>query len=154
MNDTFRTADNAPLTTPHPKGIVYIANPYTHPCRHVVEERVQKVTDFAAALLAEGVVVYSPIVHGHALATQGATRVPTGWDFWREVDLPFLDAASAVYVLTLPGWLESPGVTEEIAYARSKGLLVRYWEASVATSDIAGVWTTVYYDETAVEVEA
>ena len=41
-------------------------------------------------------------------------------------DLPFLDFADKLVVLTLPGWKESKGIKRELEYARDKGIPVEY----------------------------
>jgi len=41
-------------------------------------------------------------------------------------DLPFLDFADKVVVLTLPGWEKSKGIKRELEYAREKGMSVDF----------------------------
>jgi hypothetical protein len=97
--------------------IVYVANPYTHADRAVLQHRVDMVRYYTATLLARGVVAYSPIVHGHDLHANSGVPLPTDWESWREFDLPFIHAAKELHVLALPGWRESRGVREEAAEA-------------------------------------
>jgi len=52
-------------------------------------------------------------------------------------DLPFLDFAAKMVVLTLPGWEESKDIKQEIEYARDKGIPVEHksMENITCTSD-------------------
>jgi len=67
----------------------------------------------------------SPISYSHQFAHIG------GCDFeaWRELDLSLLGRwATELWVLMLPGWEDSVGLTAEIEFAESAGIPVRYIE--------------------------
>jgi hypothetical protein len=63
--------------------MVYLASPYSHPDPAVREQRFHAACRATAALLRAGCVVFSPIVHSHALVAHG---VPTDWAFWQHAD--------------------------------------------------------------------
>ena len=105
--------------------ITYLASPYTTPDNDKVTEasRYYYACKAAATLMQQGHTVFSPIAHSHRIA-----RFIPGHshDFWMAQDLPFLDFADKVVVLTLIGWEESRGIKAEIEYARGKGIPVEY----------------------------
>jgi hypothetical protein len=94
--------------------MIYLASPYTHTDPDVMQERFEYVRAAAAEMLARGEIVYSPIVHGHAIAT--AHDLPTDFEFWMRHSFAMLERADNLYVLRLDGWLESRGVTAEIGW--------------------------------------
>jgi len=98
--------------------MIYLASPYTHPDPAVREARFRAACRQAAEMVRCGIVVFSPIVHTHPLASHG---LPQDWAFWREYDRAFLEMCSEVWVLTLDGWRESQGVQAEIELARELG---------------------------------
>jgi nucleoside 2-deoxyribosyltransferase len=109
--------------------MVYLASPYSHPDPAVREQRFQAVCRAVAALLRAGHVVFSPIVHCHALVPHG---LPTDWAFWQRVDREHLERCDEVVVLMLDGWEVSEGVQAEIGVARALGKPVRYLAADEA----------------------
>lgn len=95
--------------------MIYLAGPYTHPEPSVMEERFQKLTAYAARLMSQGHIVYSPITHNHPIAL--AHSLPRDWRFWEKFDMHFLKMASAFHVYLLPGWSDSVGVNAELKVA-------------------------------------
>jgi hypothetical protein len=112
--------------------LVYLAAPYSHPDPDIREARFQAVNRHAAAMMAAGVFVFSPISHTHPIAEAGA--LPLGWDFWEAYDRAMISRCSRVAVLTLDGWRESVGVTAEIRIAGELGLDVEFHAPSVIDS--------------------
>lgn len=92
--------------------MIYLAVPYTHPYEEMRAARFRTVTRFAADLLKQGHVVFSPITHSHPLEVLG--DLPNGWEFWQTQDIEFLKLADELHVLCLEGWKESTGVQGEI----------------------------------------
>ena len=104
--------------------MIYLASPYSHPDPAVREDRFRAACLAAAALLRQGHAVFSPIAHSHCVATVG--DLDPSWALWRAGDLRLLEACDELVVLRLDGWDRSVGVTEEVAYARSRGTPVAY----------------------------
>lgn len=104
-------------------GFVYLASPYSHPFKSVREARVAAVQQKAVQLMEEGYNVFCPIAHTYPL--EGLVKVDKH-DFWMKQDIAILQYAQKLFVLCLPGWLSSSGVTEEIKYARDHGIPVAY----------------------------
>jgi hypothetical protein len=77
------------------------------------------VQALTAKLLASEQHVFSPIVYSAPLAERFA--LPGDWDFWRGLDLDFIDRCDQLWVYQLPGWDLSVGVGAEIDHARATG---------------------------------
>lgn len=102
----------------------YLASPYTHyPYGHAAAAHAAATV--VAALTRMGLSVYSPIVSGHAMCAV-APLPATDQHFWQRIDAPWVDAAQACIVATLPGWDTSRGVAHEVASFLAAGKPVIY----------------------------
>lgn len=120
---------------PQPR-LVYLASPYSHSDPAVMEERYQKTIAAAAHLMKTGMVVFAPIVHSHEIGKRlgkqaGGAIDPNTHEFWMHQDLPILKRCDQLIVLTLEGWRESKGVTEEIQFAKDNNIFVTYFAPAV-----------------------
>ena len=104
--------------------LVYLACPYSHPARIVREARWRQANRAAAELMARGLLVFSPISHGHPIAEAGG--LPGDWSYWQAYSRAVLSICSTVVVLRLVGWEQSAGVAAELAIAAEQGLRVEY----------------------------
>lgn len=87
--------------------------------------RYRKTRQFAAKLINEGYLVFSPIVHCHPMAV--VHSLPRNYEFWQVYSTSFLLYwAEAVNVLCLQGWKESTGVKAELIIAKKAKLPVHY----------------------------
>lgn len=98
-------------------GFIYLGSPYSLYPDH--DEAADIVAAAAAGLMAQGIVVYSPIAHGHYVSQRG--DLPTSWEFWKAQCQPLIDAASALAVLKMEGWGQSVGLQYEIGEFRRAG---------------------------------
>lgn len=98
---------------------IYLACPYSDDSAEVRLARFHLANEYAARLIREGHIVFSPISHSHSIAIESGS--PLGYDFWRTQDEAFIEWCDAVYVLPLKGWTESSGVQDEIAIAEILG---------------------------------
>lgn len=103
--------------------MIYLASPYSHPDAMIRRQRFHAACRVAANLLASGMAVFSPIVHGHPLVRHG---LPTDWSFWERFDRDHITRCDEVVVLMLDGWRDSVGVAAEIRIAGELGKPVRY----------------------------
>jgi nucleoside 2-deoxyribosyltransferase len=94
---------------------VYLASPYTHNDKAVMEERFINACKAAGRLLCAGFKVFSPIAHSHPIAQ--VHDLPVDYAFWSKYNLSWISWADRLYVLRLDGWKESTGVQKEIEYA-------------------------------------
>ena len=84
------------------KKIIYLACPYTDPSMQVREERFRAANKAAAALIRQGLIVYSPITMTHPidilLASDGNTL---GSNFWVDFDEAFMECCAEILVLKI-----------------------------------------------------
>jgi len=104
--------------------LIYLASPYSHLDPAIREARFRAVCHVASKLMAEGMFVFSPIAHTHCIAQQG--DLPTGWEYWREFDTRMIMACDELWVLMLPGWRESAGLTAERQIASQLQKRIRF----------------------------
>jgi hypothetical protein len=97
---------------------IYLAIPYSHEQKEIMERRFAFVTRYAACIASSEVLPFSPITHSHEMAKHG--DLPRTWDFWRTQDIPFLDWADELRVLQAEGHNDSEGVNSEIQYWMEK----------------------------------
>lgn len=72
----------------------------------------------------EGHIVFSPVSHGHAIAT--TNNLPKSWPYWKASCEAFIAICDKVIVLMVDGWQRSEGVQAEIEMAERIGKLVEY----------------------------
>ncbi len=104
---------------------IYLASPYGHPRADVRHQRWMLACRAAAYLMREGHIVFSPIAHSHPVEIYGFDEPQSG-GFWMTQDLPWLERSDELCVLLLPGFLESAGVKQEIAFAGERGMPIWY----------------------------
>jgi hypothetical protein len=107
--------------------LIYIASPYTHPDKEVVEENYRRVSRYAAEIVSQGAVALSPITYGHTLV--GFKPMRTDWEFWTNFCLTMLSKCEEIHVLMIDGWDRSRGVAEEIEFAEKNGISIHYIKA-------------------------
>lgn len=105
--------------------MIYLASPYSHHDPVVRENRFRAACRAVTELLKAGRVVFSPIVHSHALVEYG---LPIEWKFWERFDWAYMERCDEVRVLRLFGWRESRGVQEEIRIAKVLSKPVEYMD--------------------------
>ena len=105
---------------------VYLASPYSHADPDVRLSRYDKACEKAARLMEQGYSVVSPIAQSHNIAFSLPEEIMLHHDFWMHQDLPIVECASEVIVLTLFGWEESKGVKAEIRHAKDIAIPVEY----------------------------
>jgi len=103
--------------------LYYLASPYSHKDREIMNQRAEQATKAAVDLLKLGVVTFAPIPYN---CHWEKYNLPSDWGFWQDFDKTFIDHMDAVVVLQLEGWDKSVGVTAEIAYAKEISIPVYY----------------------------
>jgi hypothetical protein len=94
--------------------MIYIASPYSHPDKMVMDSRYQQVLGYTAELLRARKWCYSPIVHCHALAS--TYDLPRDAGYWMEYNFAMLTRCDTLHVLQMDGWQQSLGVAAEVAF--------------------------------------
>ena len=100
----------------------YIAVPYSTggaSSEDIREERYELVTRITGEIIKRGINAFSPITHSHPLTQY--SYLPGGWNFWKEIDIPYIDASKCVAVYMLDGWMDSIRVLEEMQHAIESG---------------------------------
>lgn len=106
--------------------MIYVASPYSASEAGLALARFQAVTKFVLHLIKHGKdPVFSPITYFHPLTEFGA--LPTDAGFWQDINMQFLRRADELYVLRLPGWDVSKGVTLERRVASILGIPVTHF---------------------------
>ena len=104
--------------------MIYLASPYSDADPEIEAARFDAVCRAAAALMRDGLIVFSPIAHSHPIARFG---LPKTWAFWSRYDSEILARCDELWVLMLPGWDRSQGVLAEMDLANKFGIPVRLW---------------------------
>jgi hypothetical protein len=97
---------------------VYLACPYSDPSEEAKAIRLQVVTEVAGQLSARGLAVYSPLTASVPMVPvmEAETGRTDDWETWAAIDKKFIAGSRELWVLTMPGWVESVGVTAETEY--------------------------------------
>lgn len=103
--------------------LYYLASPYSHKDREVMDERAETVTKAAVDLLHQGIFVFAPIAYN---APWEKYNLPGDWNFWQDFDKSFVSRMDAVVVLMIDGWDKSVGVAAEIQFANENLIPVYY----------------------------
>lgn len=104
--------------------MIYLASPYSHRDPLIVKTRFLLVEQCTAALITQGHLVWSPIVHCHELAAKYS--LPTDAEFWKAYNFDFIRRSDGLFVLNIEGWMESKGVHMELKLADTIGLPVKW----------------------------
>lgn len=98
---------------------------------------MQKRYEYAAKRTAEfmkrGITIFCPINHCHPIAEKH--DMPRTWEFWKNHDLDYIRAAEGLWVLDMPHWKESTGITAEILYGLGLGRIVTHVDCSDYSED-------------------
>jgi hypothetical protein len=104
--------------------MIYLASPYSHPDPVIKKTRFLLVEQCTAALINQGLYVWSPIVHCYEMAKKFS--MPDDAEFWKGYNTDFIRRADSMFVLGIDGWFESKGVMMEIKLAKEALLPVRF----------------------------
>lgn len=99
--------------------LYYLASPYSHENVFVEIVRYESVLYAGSQMTKAGIRLIEPITQSHQQSQR--YDIDGGYKFWKDRDRLFIDKCDAIIVLTLKGWKESEGVTDEIQYAKSQG---------------------------------
>ena len=104
--------------------LIYIASPYTNKDYTKLVDNYLTVTKYAAKLVEQGDVAFSPITYGHTLVS--FRQMPLDFAFWENFCMTFLKKCDEMIVLCIPGWEHSKGVAAEIKLCEEYGIPVVY----------------------------
>jgi len=105
------------------KPLNYLCTVYSsHP--EGLDEAYLQACRISGTLMKRGEKIFCPIAHGHTQAK--LCNLPTEFDWWMDIDETFLDHCDEVIVALMPNWDTSKGITHEIAYAKARGMPIKY----------------------------
>ncbi len=105
--------------------LIYLSSPYTHEDQLVREVRFLeacKATSWVINTLRINAI--GAMVHSHPLVVRYS--LPVEWEFWADYDTTIIRACREVWVLCIPGYTNSTGVTTEVRIAKELGRQIRY----------------------------
>ncbi len=105
---------------------IYLACPYSHKDEKIREWRFRQASLAAGELIRKGLVVFSPVTHGHPIA--GECDLPLDWEYWKKVSEVYIRLSKRMVILTLSGWEKSVGIKGEIEIAGNLGKDIYYWK--------------------------
>ena len=103
---------------------IYLAGPYSHNHKDIEAVRRILLTYVSTKLAVAGITVFSPITQSHEQERTGLMQ--GDYETWKKTDRKMVEKMDELWVLTLSGWRQSKGVTDEIYYAKKKGKKIRY----------------------------
>lgn len=111
--------------------VIYLASPYSHKNERIQDARFCAAKEATWLLMKNGLMVYSPIVHGHTVAHLQTNCEPLVWTHqqWLDLDLEIVKRFDEVWVLCLPGWEKSKGVQMELDFAKELGKPIVFLDA-------------------------
>ena len=104
--------------------MIYLASPYSHPDPVIKKTRFLLAEQCTAALIKQGLFVWSPIVHCYGMALR--FTMPDDAQFWKAYNFDFIRRADALYLLKIEGYEQSKGVMMELKLAAEIGLPVEH----------------------------
>jgi hypothetical protein len=120
---------------PSPKTKIYLATAFSYKSKFKLVRRIMKairtwrVSRAYAWVLTQGYNVFSPISMSAYCDPDLTNLFPKRLNthtVWLGLDFAWIDACDELWVYMQDGWKESHGVLNEIEYAKSKGMPVRY----------------------------
>ena len=90
--------------------VAYLAAPYSHPDKAVIEARMEAFRLANNHLVQNGWVIISPL-HQHFTGLTGT------WEMWKTYSLSLLRIAEVMLILPLDGWEDSVGLKGEVEFA-------------------------------------
>lgn len=116
------------MNEPSKNELIYLASLYslgTKDIRDPLRElRYQRVKEVSAAMMRDGWVILSPIVHCHCVSLDHG--LPGEWGFWKHIDTIYISKCDRLMVLEDENWTQSVGINAEIKIAESFGKPVSY----------------------------
>lgn len=106
--------------------MIYLASPYSHISQRVRLQRYEAITRITGELQDKYPYAFiGPITQSHQTAKYMKGSC-TAFTSWAKRDLTYISRSDEVWVIMIPGWYESIGVTKEIEFCHRHNIKVRY----------------------------
>lgn len=107
--------------------LAYLASPFTHKSKHIMEYREEQISTIAAELThRHQVTLFLPITQSHRMAQLRPNLFGTTFAAWKDIDLDAIAHSDELWVVKMSGWKQSVGVQAEIEYAKQIKIPIRY----------------------------
>lgn len=107
---------------------IFLACPYGHQDKNVMEQRFQACNAVAARIARNGAVVFSQVSMSHPInQCLSGMDMPAIGRMWAPIDAVFMEAMDELVVIDMPGWKESSGVAREIEFFKARERRVSLW---------------------------
>jgi hypothetical protein len=116
-------------------GYWYLASPYSKFPKGF-REAFRQICEIGAALVRQGIPIFSPIAHNHPLAMWGGID-PLDHTIWLPLDFPMIDAAYGLIVAQMDGWTDSYGIGVEIERFTRAQKPIAYLDPTTLKGEIA-----------------
>lgn len=93
----------------------YLASPYSHPDKRVIDYRVDLAYNHHALLLSRGVFSFCPVWSCHEAALR--YDMPKDAEYWKRYNRAFIQVSAGIIVCDMDGWRQSKGVMWEFEMA-------------------------------------
>jgi len=107
--------------------MIYLASPYSHSDPLIRKTRFLLAEEFVAKNFPEH--IYSPVVHYHELSLRH--NIPGDFATWQKINFDMIRRADEFWILDIPGWEDSVGVTAEAKFALDCGFRLRMVHGSI-----------------------
>ena len=105
-----------------PSELSYIAAPYSHKDKNVIEQRMQTLLKADADLTVRlRKITVTPLSKHFILPFD---NIPGDWGYWEQYSKHLLNQCKEMIIIGIPGWDTSTGVAGEIEYACKLGIPV------------------------------
>jgi len=104
--------------------IIYIMCPFSHPDAQTRNARFEAANRYAAGLMSEGHIVFSPLSHSVPISRYLGN--PNDSDFYVNQDLFWLQYCDKAHVLMLEGWTQSTGIRRELDETVKLNITVKF----------------------------
>lgn len=120
------------------KFCIYVGTPFTSSCPATMRYRGEISMAYAAKLFERGRLAISPLGVSNYKLAYFSNELPPDWATWGELCIKLLNACDEMHLIKLPGWQDSVGLAEEIAYCRANNKPIVHIELSEALEFIGG----------------
>lgn len=104
--------------------MIFVAIPYYHFDKEIIERRVSIISKYCGSLLEKNIMCTSPVLFGTTVLKY--CHLPDDFGFWDKLSFSYLEKATELHILMLPGWRESKGVNAEIKFALDHNIAIKY----------------------------